>query len=76
MLVFAEDHDAAGNLVGGFKRLLQSEAAVAKLDAQARAAQLAGQNERGGVQLFAERRDIGVGSYLRRGSLFGFCRFD
>ncbi len=47
MLVFAEDDDAARDLVGGLKGLLEAEAAVAELDAQAGAAQFARQNQRG-----------------------------
>ena len=34
-LVFAEDDDAAGGLVGGFEGFLEAEAAVAKLDGEA-----------------------------------------
>ena len=35
MLVFAEDDDAAGGLVGGFEGFFQAKATVAELDAEA-----------------------------------------
>src|ERR1700722_7248257 len=74
MLVFAEDHDAPRNLVSSLKRLLQSEAAVAKLDSQTGSPQLARQNQRGRVEAFANRRNIRVSFCRGRGSLRGFLR--
>ena len=47
----------ARRLVGGLKGFLQPEAAFAQLDPQPLVAQFAGQNQRGGVQILAQRRN-------------------
>ncbi len=57
-LVFAEDDDAAGDLVGGFEGLFEAEAAVAEFDAEAGAAEFAGESEGGGVEALAERLHV------------------
>src|SRR5450432_2496995 len=55
-LVAAEDDDFSGELVGGLERFFESKAGVAQLDAEAGAAEFAGQLEGLWGEGFAERR--------------------
>src|ERR1700679_234560 len=65
-LVLAQDDDAAGYLVRGFKALLEPEAAIAQFGTEACAAQFACESEGGSVEVFAEWGDVSI-------HLFGLC---
>ena len=63
-LVFAEDDDGAGGLVGGFEGLFEAEAAFSQFDTQAGAAEFASQGQGGGID--ASERGFILGVAQRR----------